>query len=103
MSPQKRKRAGVTLSDYENSSDSESSALALSTAKKRKSFKTTLNLLEEKVGRQTEFLDLTAIPIKDIGGRNPRRILMEIKTVDGAPSKVRHFRYTYVLDLAISI
>ena len=45
------------------------------------------NLLIEKVGKQTMVgLDLTAIPIRDLGGRNPRRILMEITSVDDEPS-----------------
>ena len=45
------------------------------------------NLLIEKVGKQTMVvLDLTAIPIRDLGGRNPRRILMEVTSVDEEPS-----------------
>ena len=45
------------------------------------------NLLIEKVGRQTMVgLDLTAIPIRDLGGRNPRRILMKIISVEEKPS-----------------
>ena len=45
------------------------------------------NLLIEKVGKKTMVgLDLTAIPIRDLGGRNPRRILMEVTSVDEEPS-----------------
>ena len=45
------------------------------------------NLLIEKVGRQSVVaLDLTAIPIRDLGGRNPRRILMKIISVEEKPS-----------------
>ena len=45
------------------------------------------NLLIEKVGKQTMVgLDLTAIPIRDLGGRNPRRILMEVTSVNEEPS-----------------
>ena len=41
------------------------------------------NLLIEKVGKQTKVgLDLTAIPIRDLGGQNPRRILMQITSVE---------------------
>ena len=45
------------------------------------------NLLIEKVGKQTMVgLDLVAIPIRDLGGRNPRRILMKIMSVEEKPS-----------------
>ena len=45
------------------------------------------NLLIKKVGRQTVVgLDLVAIPIRDLGGRNPRRILMKIYSVDSVYS-----------------
>ena len=45
------------------------------------------NLLIEKVGRQTMVgLDLTAIPIRDLGGRNPRRILLNIISLEEKPS-----------------
>ena len=45
------------------------------------------NLLIEKVGRQTMVgLDLTAIPIRDLGGRNPRRIHMKIISIDAQGS-----------------
>ena len=45
------------------------------------------NLLIEKVGRKTMVgLDLTAIPIRDLGGRNPRRILLNIISLEEKPS-----------------
>ena len=45
------------------------------------------NLLIEKVGRQTVVgLDLVAIPIRDLGGRNPRRIHMKIISIDAQGS-----------------
>ena len=45
------------------------------------------NLLIEKVGKQKMVgIDLTATPIRDLGGRNPRRILMKVTSVDEEPS-----------------
>ena len=45
------------------------------------------NLLIEKVGRQTVVgLDLVAIPIRDLGGRNPRRIHIKIISIDAQGS-----------------
>ena len=45
------------------------------------------NLLIEKVGKQKMVgIDLTAIPIRDLGGRNPRRILMKVTSVAEEPS-----------------
>ena len=46
------------------------------------------NLLEEYIQKAASILDITAIPLRDLGGGGPgpRRILMEVIKVQGEPS-----------------